>query len=421
MKAIDPNNSILVDADAAASVVLEQAMQASSQGTFAVGGAIIENATGRVIQVMHNNVLRPLQNPIINIDLAIKNFTYDPTAHGERQLVSWYYENRDKQNLPEPSELTIVTTLDPCAMCAGALLTAGFNVGVVAIDDFAGINYDTKFIFNDLPEKLNSLAKSKFGYYACGYKDDPSKYKREYVGSPNVVFKDTVVSGQRLMGCDAIFQASVGNVRNSSSSSGLAPDKLLNPATLPCDSQLKRKYQQICSDAFKLAVPPRLPNTQLLELLKKTKNTKPGAKNAVALLDPFGNLVLCMADSFDISPVHTAFMNVTRSYAIARFELMDDKETQQDAINYLTHPKYGTFVFLYAPNPGEATTIMMLGAYGSTMEGPIPQIFPANFQYYYPPEDGSSIQQLRSVIMNLPPFYTQIVQISAMEVSSPSV
>lgn len=48
------------------------------------------------------------------------------------------------------------------------------------IFDFAGINYDNKFIFNDLPLELSSLAKSKFGYYACGHKDDPSKYKREY-------------------------------------------------------------------------------------------------------------------------------------------------------------------------------------------------------------------------------------------------
>lgn len=420
MNAISTDTSKVTNADEAASTVLNQAMLASAQATFAVGGAIIENATGRVIHLMHNNVLKPLRHPIINLDinLSVKSFTYDPTAHGERQLVYWYYENKKRLNLPKPSELTIVTTLDPCAMCTGALLTAGFNVGVIAIDDFAGINYDNKFIFNDLPIKLRRLAKSKFGYYACGYKDEPSKYKRDYVGSPNVAFKDTIVSGQKLMGCDAIFQASVGNVRNSSSSSGFTPDRLLNPATLPDDSPIKNKYREIYPDAFKLAVSPRLPNAQLLDLLQNTKNAKSGAKNAVALLDPFGNVVLCLADSFDISPVHTAFMNVTQSYAIARFELMDDKETQQDAINYLTHPKYGTFVFLYALNPSDATTIMTLGAYGSTMEGTIPQIFPANFQYYYPPQDGSSIQELRSIIMNLPPFYTKTVQISAMEVGS---
>lgn len=407
MSAINTHTFKVTNADEAASTVLKQAMQASAQGTFGVGCAIIENATGWVIKVIHNNLLKPLQNPSSNLDIS--NFTYDPTAHGERQLVYWYYENKKQLNLPEPSELTILTTLDPCAMCTGALLTAGFNVGVIAIDDFAGINYDSKFIFNDLPVKLHLLAKSKFGYYAYEHEKDPSKYKSKYVDSPDVAFKDTVVSVKRLMGCDAIFKASMEDVRKSNSNSGLPPGKLLNPATLPDDSPIKKKYREIYPDAFKVAVPPRLPNDQLLQILQKTKNAKPGANNAVALLDPFGNVVLCLADSFDISPWNTAFMNVTRSYAIARFELMDDKETQQDTSNYLTNPKYGTFVFLYAPNPSDATTIMMLGAYGSTMEGSIPQVFPANFQYYYPPQDGSSIQELRSVIMNLPPFYTQVV------------
>ncbi|MEG4167518.1 MULTISPECIES: nucleoside deaminase [unclassified Microcoleus] len=400
------------NADEAASIVLEQAMLAADQGTFSVGGAIICNATGKVIKVMHNNVLKPLKNG--------KTFTYDPTAHGERQLVYWYYENKDKDKLPEPSELTIVTTLDPCVMCTGALLAAGFNVGVVAIDDFAGINYDSKFTFDDLPEKLCQVAKSKFGYYACGKDGEPSTYRRNYMGSDTVVFKNTEVSAERLMGCDAIFKASVETVRKNSSNSGLDPGKLSDPAKLPDDSPIKKKYQEIYSDAFKVKVPPRLPNTQLLNVLQRVKNAKSGAKNAVALLDTFGNVVLCLADSFDESPVHTAFMNVTQFYATTRFELMnnEDKKIQEDAEQYLTHPKYGTFVFLYAPNPSDATTLMTLGAYGSTMEGPIPQVFPANFQYYYPPQDGSSIEELRSVMMKLPPFYTSTAQISAMEVGS---
>ncbi|NER99436.1 MAG: nucleoside deaminase, partial [Symploca sp. SIO1B1] len=156
-----------MNADEAASIVLNQAMQAAAQGTFAVGGAIIDNATGKVIHKMHNNVLKKL-------DTTGQAFTYDPTAHGERQLVYWYYENKAKLNLPEPEQLTIVTTLDPCAMCTGTLLTAGFNVGVIAMDDFAGINCDDNFSFNTLPPSLRDLAKSKFGYYACGDKNlDP--------------------------------------------------------------------------------------------------------------------------------------------------------------------------------------------------------------------------------------------------------
>ena len=396
---------VVSNADDAASIVLDQAMWAAEQGTFPVGGCIIENAAGRVVQAMHNNVLKPLAD-------SDKTFTYDPTAHGERQLVYWYYANKDKLGLPGPSELTVVTSLDPCAMCTGTLLTAGFNVGVVAIDDFAGIN------FNDVPPALRGLAELKFGYYACGEKgQDPGTYVRKYVGGPDVVFRETAVSAQRLVGCSDIFQASLDKVRTTSSESGLPPSGLSDPAKLPDNSPVKTRFRSVYDGAFRSKTPKsRLPGAQLYELLTLVKDSAPEAKNAVALLDPFGNVILCLADRFDLSPVHTAFMNVTQSYAITRHGLMDDKDTRQSATEYLTHPKYGTFVFLYAPNPKDSTTIMTLGAYGSTMEGPVPQIFPTNFQYYNPPLEGT-VEEFRSVIMGLPPFYTQLAQISAMKVA----
>ena len=405
MNVANTSESVVSNADDAASIVLDQAMWAAEQGKFPVGGCIIENATGRVVQAMHNNVLKPLAD-------SDKTFTYDPTAHGERQLVYWYYANKDKLGLPGPSELTVVTSLDPCAMCTGTLLTAGFNVGVVAIDDFAGIN------FNDVPPALRGLAELKFGYYACGEKgQDSGTYVRKYVGGPDVVFRETAVSAQRLVGCSDIFQASLDKVRTTSSESGLPPSGLSDPAKLPDNSPVKTRFRSVYDGAFRSKTPKsRLPGAQLYELLTLVKDSAPEAKNAVALLDPFGNVILCLADRFDLSPVHTAFMNVTQSYAITRHGLMDDKDTRQSATEYLTHPKYGTFVFLYAPNPKDSTTIMTLGAYGSTMEGPVPQIFPTNFQYYNPPLEGT-VEEFRSVIMGLPPFYTQLAQISAMKVA----
>ena len=187
----------------AAQTVLDQAMHASAQRTFAVGGCIVNNKTGEVVHALPNNVLRPLPGDG-------KLFTYDPTAHGERQLVYWYYENKDKLKLPAPKDMTVVTTLDPCAMCTGTLMTAGFNVAVVAIDDFAGINYDSSFEFKTLPAKLRKQAQDTFGYYATGdAKQDPKKYVRSYKGGPNVAFKDTTVSAQSLGGCLDIFSATM--------------------------------------------------------------------------------------------------------------------------------------------------------------------------------------------------------------------
>ncbi len=400
---------IISSADEAASIVLSQAMQAAAQGTFAVGGCIVDNSSGRIIHAMHNNVLKTL-------DTTKKVFTLDPTAHGERQLVYWYYANKERLMLPEPEELTVVTTLDPCAMCAGALLTAGFNVAVVAIDDFAGINYDESFSFKDLPLELRSLAESKFGYYACGNIDqDPSLYVREYVGGSNVAFSHSVVKSENLMGCGDIFQASVNTMRENTSNSGLEPSQLSNPLDLPDDSPIKMEFRAVYPRSFELSMPnSRLPNTELYNILLEVKDSTPNAKNSVAFLDSFGNVILCLADTFDLSPVHTAFMNVTQAYAKIRYELMNCEDTYEDATKTLSHPKYGTFVFLNAPNPADSTTVMMLGAYGSTMEGPVPQVFPANLQYYNQPQEGT-IEELASLIMNLPPFYTQLAQLSIMQ------
>lgn len=45
--------------------------------------------------------------------------------------------------------------------------------------------------------------------------------------------------------------------------------------------------------------------------MKKT----PLAKNAVALIDSFGNLLFACADRFDISPIKTAIVNVIVEYS----------------------------------------------------------------------------------------------------------
>ena len=400
---------MLNSADQAASTVLAQAMQAAAQGTFPVGGCIVDNHTGRVIYALHNNVLKTLST-------TNKLFTFDPTAHGERQLVYWYFANREVLQLPDPQHLTIVTTLDPCAMCAGTLLSAGFNVAVVAIDDFAGINYNESFSFNDLPLNLREKAKNSFGYYACGDKSqDPSIYVREYVGSKSVAFNNTRVSAANLMACGSIFQASVNTVRDNSSDFGKAPSELTDPATLPADSPIKQVYKSVCPQAFSLKLNNfRIPDNNLYKLLLDLKESTPNAQNACAFIDPFGNLIVAFADTFAQSPVHAAFMNVTQVYAQVRFKLMNNSATEKIAENTLTHPKYGTFVFLYAPDPTQPNTVMTLGAYGSTMEGPVPQIFPANFLYYLPPQAGD-IMSLTSLIMNLPPFYTELAQLSVMQ------
>lgn len=120
----------------------------------------VETSIGRVIEALHNNVIRQLT------DDPGTSFTWDPTAHGERRLISWYYANAAKLSLPAPDQLSVVTSLDLCAQCAGSLTTAGFSAGVIAYDNVAGVNYTLDNRFSGLPERFRPLAQQAFGYYA---------------------------------------------------------------------------------------------------------------------------------------------------------------------------------------------------------------------------------------------------------------
>jgi cytosine deaminase len=389
-------------ADAAAQLALFKAQEANANGTFGVGGAIIENSTGRVIVALSNRVLAKLQPAVQHKDG--ETYTYDPTAHGERQLVYWYYQNRVAMNLPEPSKLTIVTSLDPCAMCTGTLLASGFNVGVVALDDFAGINYNSKFDFPGLPAQFRTMLESRFGYYGIDA-------GRMYVGGKSVLYSDSTVSQETYQNSLSVFVKNVQKIRDNSQGSGSDPKDLTDPALLPDSSAIKTAFRARYPSAFTYKLANfRAPDTSLRDHLTKLMVNTPGAQNAVALIDPFGNLVMSAADTFASNPTATAFMNLVQDYSTIRYNLVNNPATTLETRNSLTHPKFGTFVFLYAPSPSDPLTLQILGAYGSTMEGAIPQTKPSNFQYYYQPRIGTSADLL-SLISNLPPFYKEIVGI----------
>ncbi|MDF0732560.1 nucleoside deaminase [Pseudomonas entomophila] len=397
------------NAQQAVELVANQAIEASLQGTFAVGGCIVENATGKVLAAMHNNVLMPYpystaQPPFL---------PHDPTAHGERQLVDWYFANRERLALPTPDKLTVVTTLDPCAMCAGSLLTAGFNVAVSAIDTYAGINYNSQFDFPTLPPAVRQKAQASWGYYSVA-----APINRPYQGARNgPVYAGCGIDAAAFSLTGSIFDASVSSVRDASNNSGLPPSELRNPNTLPADSKVRQALTKLSPWSLKVSCAnPRMPGQELARPLTETAR-QADSLNAVALLDPFGNLLACLGGVEKQSPIRTAFMETTRGYAELRWKLMNDNDPQvrAQAQQHLTHPKYGTFVFLYAPDPNTSQAVMAFGAYGSTMEGPVPQSFPSNLQYVLLPP-GTTAQAVAQLAQNLPPFYTQSVQVAPSQV-----
>eukprot|EP01030_Chromulinospumella_sphaerica_P011787 gene11787-11582_t len=136
-----------IDVQAAVAIAAAEAISAKTQGTFGVGGLMLDQH-GNVLQSVHSNVIK-------------QGLVYDPTAHAERQLIDWYFAEQARgAALPAPQDVTIVTSLDPCCMCTGAILAAGFNVLVAAPDHNAGINYDDTASFTALPAALRTQARS---------------------------------------------------------------------------------------------------------------------------------------------------------------------------------------------------------------------------------------------------------------------
>lgn len=391
-----------IDVQAAVAVAASEAIAARTQGTFGVGGLMLDQH-GNVLQSLHNNVIRD-------------GLIFDPTAHGERQLIDWYYAERAKgRDLPPPQDITIVTSLDPCCMCSGAILAGGFNVVVAAPDKASGINYDNSASFATLPAALRQRAGESFSYPAVL---GSSLYARAASGAtPKSFFIGKTISEPTQALCSLVFEATSAEVMERFSADH--PQALLkDPATLPSDHAIVRALKQQYPDALAYRCAPHQPDAGLAPFLLQAMardREHGGTGDAVALLDSFGNLLLCMPGRMTQSGIRSAFMETTRAYAQLRYKLMNGatRDQQDELRQYLGHPKQGTFVFAQGPD-ASAISYMNLGAYGSTMEGPLPLKNPAQLQYVLPslPE-----AELNALCAAMPPLYRNVIRIRPTQVA----
>jgi cytosine deaminase len=391
-----------IDVQAAVAIAASEAIAAKAQGTFGVGGLLLDQ---------HGNVLKSLQNNVVRDGLI-----FDPTAHGERQLIDWYFAERAKGRvLPEPRDVTLVTSLDPCAMCSGAILSAGFNVVVAANDASAGINYDASFGFPALPQDLRERAAATFFYPAVL---GTSGYAREVSGSaPKSFFIGKTIAEPTQALCSLALEATSDKVQ-ALLNADLPRSRLSDPATLTAAHPLVRKLKSLYPDALAYRCAPHAPDAGLAPYLRaamELDRAQGGDGDAAALLDGFGNLLLCVPGRRAQSAICTAFMECTRQYAQLRYKLLHAASAaMRDTVrHYLAHPKEGTFVFARGPGAGPQS-FMDLGAYGSTMEGPLPADNPAQFQYVLPRIGEDALRELCAA---LPPLYRDTIRIRPTQVA----
>jgi len=395
-----------IDVQAAVAIAAAEAISAKTQGTFGVGGLMLDQH-GNVLQSVHSNVIK-------------HGLVFDPTAHAERQLIDWYFAEQARGTaLPAPGDVTIVTSLDPCCMCTGAILAAGFNVLVAAPDRNAGINYDDKASFTALPATLQAQAAASFSYPAVL---GASSYRRSASGAPPKSFfiGKTIAEPTQAL-CSLVFEATSESVL-ALFQNDLPREQLRDPATLPADHAIVQGLKQLYPDALAYRSMPQQPDAGLAPFLAQAMQRDRehgGAGDAVALLDGFGNLLLCMGGRLSQSGIRSAFMETTRAYAQLRYKLMAGAapERQQEVQQYLGHPKEGTFVFALGPD-ASALSFMNLGAYGSTMEGPLPVYNPAQFQYVLPRLTGTALTEMCAA---MPPLYRDVIRIHPVAVADQSL
>lgn len=378
-----------------------QAIAAKTQGTYGVGGVLLDQ---------QGNVLKALQNNVV-----CEGLIFDPTAHGERQLIDWYFAERARgRALPPPHEVTIVTSLDPCAMCTGAILTAGFNLVAAAADPKAGINYDASFAFAGLPEALREQAAARFFYPAVL---GNSCFARDGAGAaPKSFFIGKTIAEPTQALCSLAFEAT-GDKVQALLNADLPREQLKDPATLAPGHRIMRKLRTLYPDALAYRCTPHMPDARLAVFLRAAMAqdaAQGGEGDAVALLDGFGNLLLCAPGRRAQSAICTAFMECTRRYAQLRYTLMQgaSEEAVAQVRSYLAHPREGTFVFARGPD-ASSHSVMDLGAYGSTMEGPLPEHNPVQFQYVLP---SLPVPELGALCAQMPPLYRDIIRINPVQV-----
>lgn len=98
---------------------IELARQAASLGEVPVGAVIVDPATGEIVAEGHNQPIRD----------------HDPTAHAEIRVIRAAAKTLGNYRLPG---LHLFVTLEPCAMCAGAISFARLGKIVFAAPDSKG-------------------------------------------------------------------------------------------------------------------------------------------------------------------------------------------------------------------------------------------------------------------------------------------
>jgi tRNA(Arg) A34 adenosine deaminase TadA len=324
--------STIRTAEDAAARAVELAEEAGKRGTFAVGGLLVDES-GRVIAEATNAVIR-------NGKLS------DPTAHVERQLVDWLAQERRRRRSLSPRNLTIVSSLDPCAMCAGAILRSGMRVMIVAEDNFAGVHENLKP--RHMPRDLQAQAQKDMAFFGV-------QGKRPRPAHVAPIFASDV-SAEHVARSTDIFSASVKEVQQNVGGGGSDVGPRIFEPTGPVVSNLREVAAQL-GPLVKIGQGP----LNIHEPGSRQELMKLLGSDGSVLVDEDGNVIVASKGVETVSRARTSVLELIRAYTFIR-------STIYDRFNVvLPHQRYCSIVKRAAPSE-PAKGLLELGATGSFLE-----------------------------------------------------
>lgn len=379
-------------ADKYAGIAVNEAENANNDGTFGVGGLLIDDR-GTIRKVVRNRVI---QNSSV----------HDPTAHVERQLVDWYFSEKARKDdsLPPASKMTIISSLDPCVMCSGAILAGGLDVIRISQDNESGVSCKGPGNFSTLPEGLEQRAKETFSAFGV-------LGKRPFSGPPSSILYGHEIDGRLDQRSLCAFSSSLKKIRGIiNDHEGLPPDRLSNPRTLaktrPQILKLLRKYNpEVFSKEHVIDFdkPGINLGRVLVQKARESYERRGVFSNSACLVDPFGNMLISEGGAEEASPIRTAFLEMVRKYHKLQLE------AEPEGKKYLAHIKYCKTVLLLGPGR-DAKSLMEVGSLGSSVEGELPKACGeyCPLQYVIPLQERDDLERM---LDSLPPFYSDTVRI----------
>jgi cytosine deaminase len=359
--------------DDAAAHAVGLAEEAAHHGTFGVGGFLLDRE-GHVIAEAVNAVVR--EGNIV-----------DPTAHVERQLVDWYSQASQKGFPVSSTELTIVCSVDPCAMCAGAILRSGMSVIAIAEDKMSGVHDGGNP--HRMPHELWRSAEKHMALFGV---------RGLRLSSHNSIsfFTTLDISSELLHRAEQAFVISVDPVNRLIADQGLELDR----GNLKLTTTSIRKTVSKACELLGVYINESSIGLNVHDQNSRMEILRSLSGDGSMLVDELGTVIFTKTRSKPESAAGTSVMELVRAYSIIR----SIAEKKLGVI--LPHQRYCSVVKQKAhTNPAKA--LLEFGALGAFFAAPRKRTIVPAVCYLEP----TNLVQSEIFAASLPPLYTSIIGI----------